>query len=232
MEARQHEDLRDFVDSLEEEWLREVPDLHTAGLAVVARLVRMSYYIARRVDSNLARFGLTRGEFEVLAVLTRNPDAKITPKDIHAKILITSGGLSNRIRKLEEKGLIVRMPDQSDGRGVVLKVTEKGRHEPRRSGVPAGRGSQRPGPRGALGASQEAHPLAVARSQSARSELIERGSPERGAPSRRNPRKTFRPSGIFISLCRSDCSLRIRFATDRRAFRQGVRFFCVRGRGR
>lgn len=127
MEARQHEDLRDFVDSLEEEWLREVPDLHTAGLAVVARLVRMSYYIARRVDSNLARFGLTRGEFEVLAVLTRNPDAKITPKDIHAKILITSGGLSNRIRKLEEKGLIVRMPDQSDGRGVVLKVTEKGR---------------------------------------------------------------------------------------------------------
>lgn len=33
MEARQHEDLRDFVDSLEEEWLREVPDLHTAGLA-------------------------------------------------------------------------------------------------------------------------------------------------------------------------------------------------------
>ena len=116
MEARQHEDLRDFVDSLEEEWLREVPDLHTAGLAVVARLVRMSYYIARRVDSNLARFGLTRGEFEV-----------ITPKDIHAKILITSGGLSNRIRKLEEKGLIVRMPDQSDGRGVVLKVTEKGR---------------------------------------------------------------------------------------------------------
>ena len=127
MEARQHEDLRDFVDSLEEEWLREVPDLHTAGLAGVARLVRMSYYIARRVDSNLARFGLTRGEFEVLAVLTRNPDAKITPKDIHAKILITSGGLSNRIRKLEEKGLIVRMPDQSDGRGVVLKVTEKGR---------------------------------------------------------------------------------------------------------
>lgn len=126
MEARQHEDLRDFVDSLEEEWLREVPDLHTAGLAVVARLVRMSYYIARRVDSNLARFGLTRGEFEVLAVLTRNPDAKITPKDIHAKILITSGGLSNRIRKLEEKGLIVRMPDQSDGRGVVLKVTERG----------------------------------------------------------------------------------------------------------
>ena len=66
-------DLRDFVDSLEEEWLAEVPDLHTDGIPVVARLVRMSYYIARRVDENLARFGLNRGEFEVLAVLTRNP---------------------------------------------------------------------------------------------------------------------------------------------------------------
>lgn len=126
MESRQR-DLHDFVDSLEEEWLKEVPNLQTQGLAVVARLVRMGYYIARRVDTNLARFDLTRGEFEVLAVLTRNPEAKITPKDIHAKILITSGGLSNRIRKLEEKGLLVRSPDSSDGRGVVLKATEKGR---------------------------------------------------------------------------------------------------------
>ena len=107
--------------------MRELAHLRAEGRAGGARLVGRGYYIARRGDSNLARVGLTRGEFEVLAVLTRNPDAKSTPKDIHAKILITSGGLSNRIRKLEEKGLIVRMPDQSDGRGVVLKVTEKGR---------------------------------------------------------------------------------------------------------
>ena len=119
--------LRDFVDSLEEEWKAQVPTLSTEPIAVVARLVRMSYYVERRVAENLARYDLTRGEFEVLAVLTRNPDMVITPKILQTKILITSGGLSNRIRKLEEKGLLERFPDTNDRRGVILKVTEKGR---------------------------------------------------------------------------------------------------------
>ena len=119
--------LRDFVDSLEEEWKAQVPALPTEPISVVARLVRMSYYIERRVAVNLARYDLTRGEFEVLAVLTRNPNEDITPKILQTKILITSGGLSNRIRKLEEKGLLERLPDPSDRRGVILKATEKGK---------------------------------------------------------------------------------------------------------
>ena len=118
------QNLKDFVDSLEEEWKAQVPTLSTEPIAVVARLVRMSYYVERRVAENLARYDLTRGEFEVL---TRNPDMVITPKILQTKILITSGGLSNRIRKLEEKGLLERFPDTNDRRGVILKVTEKGR---------------------------------------------------------------------------------------------------------
>ena len=121
------QNLKDFVDSLEEEWKAQVPTLSTEPIAVVARLVRMSYYVERRVAENLARYDLTRGEFEVLAVLTRNPDMVITPKILQTKILITSGGLSNRIRKLEEKGLVELFPDTNDRRGVILKVTEKGR---------------------------------------------------------------------------------------------------------
>ena len=121
------QDLKDFVNSLEEEWKAQVPTLSTEPISVVARLVRMSYYVERRVAENLARYDLTRGEFEVLAVLTRNPEAVITPKILQTKILITSGGLSNRIRKLEEKGLLERYPDTTDRRGVILKATEKGK---------------------------------------------------------------------------------------------------------
>ncbi len=122
-----NQQLRDFVDSLEEEWKAQVPQLQTEPISVVARLVRMSYYVERRVAINLARYDLNRGEFEVLAVLTRNPEENITPKILQTKILITSGGLSNRIRKLEEKGLLVRLPDPNDRRGVILKATEKGK---------------------------------------------------------------------------------------------------------
>ena len=122
-----NQQLRDFVDSLEEEWKAQVPQLQTEPISVVARLVRMSYYVERRVAINLARYDLNRGEFEVLAVLTRNPEENITPKILQTKILITSGGLSNRIRKLEEKGLLVRFSDPNDRRGVILKATEKGK---------------------------------------------------------------------------------------------------------
>lgn len=127
VESDPYVDLKDFVDSLQEEWLAEEPDLPAQGLPCVARLVRLGYYIARRVDENFERFGLTRGEFEVLAVLVRNPEADITPKILQTKILITSGGLSNRIKRLEEKGLVVRLPDPDDRRGVILKTTPAGR---------------------------------------------------------------------------------------------------------
>ena len=81
----------------------------------------------------MAFYNLTRGEFEVMAVLVRNPTAAMTPKILQTKVLITSGGLSNRIKALEAKGYIVRKPDETDGRGVVLKATTKGKNVTRKA---------------------------------------------------------------------------------------------------
>ncbi|EJL3938253.1 MarR family transcriptional regulator, partial [Salmonella enterica] len=93
----------------------------------IARIVRMSHYISQFVDSNLARYNLNVGEFEVLAALARNPDRQLSPKELQKKILISSGGLSNRINRLEEKKYIVRIPDPSDRRGVIVRITPEGR---------------------------------------------------------------------------------------------------------
>lgn len=117
----------DFVDKLIREWLDTVPSLDLSGLPVIARIVRMSHYISQFVDANFARYNLNVGEFEVLAALARNPDRQLSPKDLQKKILISSGGLSNRINRLEAKKYIVRMPDPSDRRGVIVKITPEGR---------------------------------------------------------------------------------------------------------
>ncbi|ECJ0058037.1 MarR family transcriptional regulator, partial [Salmonella enterica] len=101
--------------------------LNLSGLPVIARIVRMSHYISQFVDSNLARYNLNVGEFEVLAALARNPDRQLSPKELQKKILISSGGLSNRINRLEEKKYIVRIPDPSDRRGVIVRITPEGR---------------------------------------------------------------------------------------------------------
>lgn len=121
------ESEKDFVDKLIEEWLDTVPSLDLSGLPVIARIVRMSHYISQFVDANFARYNLNVGEFEVLAALARNPDRQLSPKDLQKKILISSGGLSNRINRLEAKKYIVRMPDPTDRRGVIIKITPEGR---------------------------------------------------------------------------------------------------------
>ncbi|KFC93745.1 MarR family winged helix-turn-helix transcriptional regulator [Leminorella grimontii] len=118
---------KDFVDKLIQEWLDAVPSLDLSGLPVIARIVRMSHYISQFVDANFARYNLNVGEFEVLAALARNPDRQLSPKELQKKILISSGGLSNRINRLEEKKYIVRIPDPSDRRGVIVKITPEGR---------------------------------------------------------------------------------------------------------
>lgn len=116
----------DFVDHLIHEWHVVHPELDLEGVALVARLVRLSQYFTNRLDTNFDSFGTNRGEFEVLAALARHPETSLTPKEIHRKILVSSGGLSNRLRRLEEKGLIRRDEDPCDGRGVIVKLLPKG----------------------------------------------------------------------------------------------------------
>jgi Transcriptional regulators len=118
---------KDFVDDLIAEWLIPFPTLDVSAIPVVARIVRMSHHISQLVDANFARYNLTVGEFEVLAALTRHPQEQMTPKQLGKNILISSGGLTNRINRLEEKALIVRLPDPTDRRGVIIQVTPKGK---------------------------------------------------------------------------------------------------------
>ena len=117
------EQARDLVDTFQLEWDASYPGMHFKCVPSVTRLVRMGEYIARAVDETLAEFDLNRGEAEVLFALVRNPHIDITPKIIQTRILVSSGGLTHR---LEEKGLISRLPDPNDRRGTVLKPTKDG----------------------------------------------------------------------------------------------------------
>lgn len=116
------EQARDLVD----EWDASYPGMHFKCVPSVTRLVRMGEYIARAVDETLAEFDLNRGEAEVLFALVRNPHIDITPKVIQTRILVSSGGLTRRLDRLEEKGLISHLPDPNDRRGTILKPTKDG----------------------------------------------------------------------------------------------------------
>ena len=112
-----------------EQWRHERPDLDVSPMGVIGRLNEASALIARdRLAPVFARFGLQSGEFDVLATLRRSgaPYA-LTPTELYEATMVTSGAMTARLDRLEKAGLIARAPHPEDRRGVLVRLTDKGR---------------------------------------------------------------------------------------------------------
>jgi DNA-binding MarR family transcriptional regulator len=117
----------DHVDHVLAQWLSQRPDLDLAPVAVVARLGRATAYIDAGVNARLAEFGLTRGSWDVLASLRRSgPPHRLSPTQLYLELMRTSGAVTHRLSGLERAGLIKRIPDPDDGRGLLVELTRKG----------------------------------------------------------------------------------------------------------
>lgn len=120
-------DQKDQIDRIVALWQAERPELDASTTEVIGRIVRMEYFITRRVLADLARYELNVGEFDVLAALRRaGKPYQLPPHQLQGMVLISSGGLTNRLNRLETNGLIARLPDPSDRRGVLVTLTKKG----------------------------------------------------------------------------------------------------------
>ena len=131
------------VDVMIERWARERPDLDASSLAIVARVTRLARAIDEDAAATLREFNLTDVEFQLLAAIRTAPDCRAAPRTLLQPLMVTSGGLTNRIDRLEAAGWIVRAPNPADRRGVFLKLTRNGRDLVDRvdrglSGEPAG----------------------------------------------------------------------------------------------
>ncbi|NEJ72251.1 MarR family transcriptional regulator [Rhizobium phaseoli] len=117
----------DHVDRLRRQWGLELPDLDTEPMAILGRAFRLSNLVRPSIEATFADFGLDRGEFDVIATLRRSgPPYRLTPTDMYAALMISSGGLTHRLDRLERAGLIRREKSQRDGRSVLVALTEAG----------------------------------------------------------------------------------------------------------
>jgi DNA-binding MarR family transcriptional regulator len=116
------------VDALQDQWAAAAPDLHTAHLGVVARLHRVAHQLRQRAEAVLAPSGITQGEFDVLSALRRSGSADgLTPGQLAAGVLVSSGGMTKRLATLEASGWISRRRSPRDGRSVRVVLTPSGR---------------------------------------------------------------------------------------------------------
>ncbi len=117
----------DPVDKILAQWNRERPDLDVAPMGLIGRLKRISQHLSREMDKTFAAHGLNHASFDVLATLRRSGSPySLSPGDLLATMMVTSGTMTNRIDQLEKGGLVERLRHPEDGRSVVISLTDKG----------------------------------------------------------------------------------------------------------
>ncbi|MBB5960350.1 DNA-binding MarR family transcriptional regulator [Saccharothrix tamanrassetensis] len=119
--------MTDHVDLVLEQWHAQRPDLDVSPMAVIGRLSRLARLVDGELRKTFASHGLDRASFDVLATLRRSaPPHRLTPTELMHASMVTSGAITQRLDRLEARGLVTREPSEVDGRGVVVALTAEG----------------------------------------------------------------------------------------------------------
>ncbi|MGZ5406299.1 MAG: MarR family winged helix-turn-helix transcriptional regulator [Aeromicrobium sp.] len=118
----------DSVDMIVEQWATERPDVDASPMHVIGRVSRLAADTDQMLAPVFGARGLVGGEFDVLATLRRSGgDFELSPGDLGASMMVTSGAVSKRIDRLEKAGLVTRRVSTVDARARLIRLTDKGR---------------------------------------------------------------------------------------------------------
>lgn len=117
----------DHVDQILAQWQRERPDLDAWPMAPFGRMYRLFHHLSGAIEQVHRDAGLTTGEFDVLATLRRSgAPYRLTPTQLLATAMLTSGAMTNRLNRLEQRGLVERIADDADRRSLLVQLTDEG----------------------------------------------------------------------------------------------------------
>lgn len=118
----------DKIDDIIAQWRSQHSDLSLQSMAILGRLKRCASLLEPLLTAEFAKFDLNYGEFDVLATLRRSGEPfTLTPTELYSTLLITSGALTNRLKHLENKGLVTRLPNPNDSRSLLVCLSDEGK---------------------------------------------------------------------------------------------------------
>ena len=117
----------DHVDNIRAQWRSERPDLETDAMGLLGRLRRAADASTREMQKTWDGHGLNAASFDVLATLRRaGPPYALSPGDLMASTMVTSGTMTNRIDQLQKAGLVTRTQSEQDRRSYLISLTDHG----------------------------------------------------------------------------------------------------------
>ena len=118
---------RQSVSSIIAQWQREKPEFDTGPMALFGALARAFLLTSPAIEKLMAKYGVARGMFDVLAALRRaGSPYRLPPSKLSKSLMLSGAGMTNRLDRLETLRLIVRRPEPNDRRSVRIQLTAKG----------------------------------------------------------------------------------------------------------
>lgn len=119
--------MADRVDLIQEQWRRERPDLDPSPQGVIGRVHRLAAALTAELTAVYTQFGLSEAEFDLLASLRRVGEPYALPAGALADhTMVTTGGLTKRVDRLIERGLVARTDAEDDRRRRLVRLTPEG----------------------------------------------------------------------------------------------------------
>lgn len=117
----------DRIDALLEGWSREAPELTTAAFALIKRVARLHGLLESALLDRLKEWNLSTAEYDILTTLrsTGSP-FHLRPSTLAERTVLSSGGISNALRRLEARDLVTKRPDERDARSSWIQLTDAG----------------------------------------------------------------------------------------------------------
>ncbi|MEO8882369.1 MAG: MarR family transcriptional regulator [Devosia sp.] len=107
--------------------MNKIPQkLDQQELDAYGALIESGDLLQQLVDRQLRRdAGISRAQFEILARLTVTPDG-VRMSELADRSVLSKSGMTYRVAQLEKMGLLERIGDPDDERGIIARATPKG----------------------------------------------------------------------------------------------------------
>lgn len=114
----------DYIDRMQAQWAVLHPSAQTTTASVIGRIIRITRIVQAQTDVVLEAHGVTRADFDVLSLLER-AGRPLAPTEIAQELLTSGAGITKRIKRLVDEGLVERRINPADGRGALVHITPR-----------------------------------------------------------------------------------------------------------
>ncbi|UOO91127.1 MarR family transcriptional regulator [Vitreoscilla massiliensis] len=118
---------RDTVDVILNQWQQEHPHQDFSPMGPIGRIKRCAMYLEQQIEAGLSQYELSLWEFDMLATLRRSGSPYcMSPTELFSTLMVTSGTMTHRLKRLESRNLIERIKNEEDSRSSLVQLTNTG----------------------------------------------------------------------------------------------------------